>query len=160
VIRVGNGYDVHRLVPGRRLVLGGVEFESEVGLEGHSDADVALHAPCDALLGALALGDIGQHFPPSDERWRGADSLDLLRRVATLVGERGYRPGNVDLTIVAERPRIGPRVPEMRQRIADALGVEVGAVSVKATTNEGIGFVGRGEGIAALATATVIIGPR
>jgi 2-C-methyl-D-erythritol 2,4-cyclodiphosphate synthase len=160
VTRVGNGYDVHRLVPGRRLVLGGVEFESEVGLDGHSDADVALHALCDALLGALALGDIGQHFPPSDERWRGADSLDLLRRVAVLVGERGYRPGNVDLTIVAERPRIGPSVPEMRQRIADALGIEVGAVSVKATTNEGIGFVGRGEGIAALATATVIIGPR
>jgi len=158
--RVGIGYDVHRLVHGRRLVLGGVEFEGEVGLEGHSDADVALHALCDALLGAAALGDIGQHFPPSDERWRGADSLDLLVRVVEIVGRRGCRPGNVDLTIVAERPRIGPRVPEMRARIASALGLEADAVSVKATTNEGIGFVGRGEGIAALATATVIIAPQ
>jgi 2-C-methyl-D-erythritol 2,4-cyclodiphosphate synthase len=155
VARVGIGYDVHRLVGGRRLVLGGVRFDSEVGLDGHSDADVALHALCDALLGAAALGDIGQHFPPSDERWRGADSLDLLRRVVELIAERGYRPGNVDLTIVAERPRIGPRVPEMRARIAEALGVGVDAVSVKATTNEHLGFVGRGEGIAALAAAII-----
>ena len=153
--RVGIGYDVHRLVAGRRLVLGGVQFESEVGLDGHSDADVALHALCDALLGAAALGDIGQHFPPSDERWRGADSLNLLRRVVELIAERGYRPGNVDLTIVAERPRIGPRLGEMRARIAEALGVGVDAVSVKATTNERIGFVGRGEGIAAFATAII-----
>ncbi|HEV8637793.1 MAG TPA: 2-C-methyl-D-erythritol 2,4-cyclodiphosphate synthase [Chloroflexota bacterium] len=153
--RVGIGYDVHRLVAGRRLVLGGVRFDSEVGLDGHSDADVALHALCDALLGAAALGDIGQHFPPSDGRWRGADSLDLLRRVVELIAERGYRPGNVDLTIVAERPRIGPRVPEMRARIAEALGVGVDAVSVKATTNEHLGFVGRGEGIAALAAAII-----
>ncbi|HEY3083560.1 MAG TPA: 2-C-methyl-D-erythritol 2,4-cyclodiphosphate synthase [Chloroflexota bacterium] len=155
MVRVGIGYDVHRLVPGRRLVLGGVEFESEVGLDGHSDADVALHALCDALLGAAALGDIGQHFPPSDECWRGADSLGLLGRVVEILAERGYRPGNVDLTIVAERPRIGPRVGDMRARIAGALGVGVEAVSVKATTNEGIGFVGRGEGIAALATAII-----
>jgi 2-C-methyl-D-erythritol 2,4-cyclodiphosphate synthase len=155
VARVGIGYDVHRLVAGRRLVLGGVRFDSEVGLDGHSDADVALHALCDALLGAAALGDIGQHFPPSDGRWRGADSLDLLRRVVELIAERGYRPGNVDLTIVAERPRIGPRVPEMRARIAEALGVGVDAVSVKATTNEHLGFVGRGEGIAALAAAII-----
>jgi 2-C-methyl-D-erythritol 2,4-cyclodiphosphate synthase len=155
VARVGIGYDVHRLVAGRRLVLGGVRFDSEVGLDGHSDADVALHALCDALLGAAALGDIGQHFPPRDERWRGADSLDLLRRVVELIAERGYRPGNVDLTIVAERPRIGPRVPEMRARIAEALGVGVDAVSVKATTNEHLGFVGRGEGIAALAAAII-----
>ena len=153
--RVGIGYDVHRLVAGRRLVLGGVDFESEVGLEGHSDADVALHALCDALLGAAALGDIGQHFPPSDQRWRGADSLDLLRRVVALLAARGYAAANVDLTIVAERPRLGPRVAEMRQRIAGALGVGVEAVSVKATTNEGIGFVGRGEGIAAIATAII-----
>ena len=153
--RVGIGYDVHRLVPGRRLVLAGVELESEVGLDGHSDADVALHALCDALLGAAALGDIGQHFAPSDERWRGADSLDLLRRVVGLLDARGYRPGNVDLTIVAERPRIAPRVEEMRARIAGALGVGVEAVSVKATTNERIGFIGRGEGIAALATAII-----
>jgi len=153
--RVGIGYDVHRLVPGRRLVLGGVELESEMGLDGHSDADVALHALSDALLGAAALGDIGQHFPPSDQRWRGADSLDLLRRVAGLLARKRYYPVNVDLMIIAERPRIGPRVPEMRQRIAKALGVGVDAVSIKATTNEGIGFVGRGEGIAALATAII-----
>ena len=154
-MRVGIGYDVHRLVGGRPLVLGGVAIESELGLEGHSDADVALHALCDALLGAAALGDIGQHFPPSDQRWRGADSLDLLGRVAALLAEDGYRVGNVDLTVVAERPRLGPRVAEMRRRIAGALGVGVEAVSVKATTNEGIGFVGRGEGIAAIATAII-----
>jgi len=153
--RVGIGYDVHRLVPGRRLVLGGVELESEVGLDGHSDADVALHALSDALLGAAALGDIGQHFPPSDQRWRDADSLDLLRHVAGLLARKRYYPVNVDLMIIAERPRIGPRVPEMRQRIAKALGIGVDAVSIKATTNEGIGFVGRGEGIAALATAII-----
>jgi 2-C-methyl-D-erythritol 2,4-cyclodiphosphate synthase len=155
-MRVGIGYDVHRLVPGRRMVLGGVEFpESELGLDGHSDADVALHALADALLGAAALGDIGQHFPPSDERWRGADSVELLRRVVALVAERGYRPGNADVTIIAERPRIGPRVPDMRERISAALGLHAGDVSVKATTNERIGFVGRGEGIAAIAVATI-----
>jgi 2-C-methyl-D-erythritol 2,4-cyclodiphosphate synthase len=153
--RVGIGYDVHRLVPGRRLVLGGVEIPHDLGLDGHSDADVALHALCDALLGAAALGDIGQHFPPSDERWRGADSLDLLRRVRELLAERGYRVGNVDATIVAERPRIGPHAPLMRERIARALSIEPDAVSVKATTNEQIGFVGRGEGIAAIATAII-----
>lgn len=152
-MRVGIGYDVHRLTPGRPLILGGVRFESEVGLDGHSDADVALHALCDALLGAAALGDIGQHFPPGDRRWRGADSLDLLRRVVALLAEVGQRPGNVDLTIVAERPRIAPHVQAMRQRIAPILQTE--AVSIKATTNEQIGFIGRGEGIAAIAVATI-----
>lgn len=152
-MRVGIGYDVHRLVPGRPLMLGGVRFESEVGLDGHSDADVALHALCDALLGAAALGDIGKHFPPSDERWRGADSLHLLRRVVALLAEAGHRPGNVDLTIVAERPRIAPHVQTMRERIAPVLQIE--AVSIKATTNEQIGFIGRGEGIAAIAVATI-----
>jgi 2-C-methyl-D-erythritol 2,4-cyclodiphosphate synthase len=154
-VRVGIGYDVHRLVAGRRLVLGGVPIESELGLDGHSDADVALHALIDALLGAAALGDIGQHFPPSDGGWRGADSLDLLRRVVALLAERGYAAGNVDVTIVAERPRIGPHAPLMRERIAAALGLTPEDVSVKATTNERIGFIGRGEGIAALAVATI-----
>jgi 2-C-methyl-D-erythritol 2,4-cyclodiphosphate synthase len=154
-VRVGVGYDVHRLVAGRRLVLGGVPIESEVGLDGHSDADVALHALMDALLGAAALGDIGQHFPPGEERWRGADSLELLRRVVVLLAERGYRAHNADLTIVAERPRVGPHAPLMRARIAAALGLTSDDVSVKATTNERIGFVGRGEGIAALAVATI-----
>jgi 2-C-methyl-D-erythritol 2,4-cyclodiphosphate synthase len=154
-VRVGIGYDVHRLVAGRPLVLGGVAIESELGLDGHSDADVALHALMDALLGAAALGDIGQHFPPTEEKWRGADSLALLRRVVALLAERGYRAGNVDLTVVAERPRIGPHAPLMRERIAAALGLTADGVSVKATTNERIGFVGRGEGIAALAVATI-----
>jgi 2-C-methyl-D-erythritol 2,4-cyclodiphosphate synthase len=154
-VRVGIGYDVHRLVAGRPLVLGGVAIESELGLDGHSDADVALHALMDALLGAAALGDIGQHFPPSDERWRGADSLGLLRRVVAQLAERGYSPANADLTIVAERPRIGPQAALMRERIAAALGLTPTDVSVKATTNERIGFIGRGEGIAALAVATI-----
>jgi 2-C-methyl-D-erythritol 2,4-cyclodiphosphate synthase len=155
VPRVGIGYDVHRLVPGRRLVLGGVEIPNDLGLDGHSDADAALHALCDALLGAAALGDIGQHFPPSDERWRGADSLDLLRRVRALLAEAGYRPGNVDVTIVAERPKIAPHAQLMRERIADALQLKPADVSVKATTNEHLGFVGRAEGIAAIATAII-----
>jgi 2-C-methyl-D-erythritol 2,4-cyclodiphosphate synthase len=135
--RVGTGYDVHRLVPGRRLVLGGVEIPHALGLDGHSDAD------------------IGQHFPPSDDRWRGADSLDLLRRVVGLVAARGYRVGNVDVTVVAEQPKIGPHAASMRERIADALGVRTDDVSIKATTNEHLGFVGRQEGIAAIATAMI-----
>jgi len=155
--RVGIGYDVHRLVPGRRLVLAGVEIESELGLDGHSDADVALHALCDALLGAAALGDIGHHFPSGDARWKDADSLDLLQRVRELLAD--YAIGNVDITIVAERPRLAPHVDLMRTRIGDALGLAVSSVSVKATTNERIGFVGRGEGIAALAVATIVRTP-
>lgn len=155
-MRVGIGYDVHRIVPNRALVLGGVRFESDWGLDGHSDADVALHALCDALLGAAALGDIGKHFPPGDEKWRGVDSLDLLRRVGELIAGRGFSCGNADITIVAEQPKIGPRVEEMRARIAGALNVEADTISVKATTNERIGFIGRGEGIAAIAVATIM----
>ena len=151
--RVGQGYDVHPFEEGRKLVLGGVTFEGETGLAGHSDGDVAAHAVTDALLGAAALGDIGGHFPSTDARWRGADSIDLLRQVAKLVAAAGFRMGNVDLTVVAERPRIAPRVTEMRQRLAAALGVDTARVSVKATTTDGLGFTGRGEGIAALAVA-------
>jgi 2-C-methyl-D-erythritol 2,4-cyclodiphosphate synthase len=154
-VRSGIGYDVHRLVEGRRLILGGVEIAHERGLEGHSDADVLLHAIADALLGAAALGDIGRHFPPSDPRYAGADSRDLLRRVAALLAEAGYRPVNVDATVIAEAPRIGPHATAMRQAIAACLGLPPDAVSVKATTNERLGFAGRGEGIAALAVAVV-----
>jgi 2-C-methyl-D-erythritol 4-phosphate cytidylyltransferase/2-C-methyl-D-erythritol 2,4-cyclodiphosphate synthase len=153
--RTGIGYDVHRFAEGRRMVLGGVEIPFDRGLEGHSDADVALHAICDALLGAAGLGDIGKHFPPGDPRFKDADSLDLLRESARLVREAGYEPVNVDVAIVAEAPRIGPHVPLMRERIGAAIGIGAAAVGVKATTNEGMGFVGRQEGIAALATALV-----
>jgi len=152
-MRIGQGYDVHPFEEGRRLILGGVRFEGETGLAGHSDGDVATHAVIDALLGAAALGDIGGHFPSTDARLRDADSIDLLRQVAKLVAAAGFRMGNVDLTVVAERPRIAPRVTEMRQRLAAALGVDTARVSVKATTTDGLGFTGRGEGIAALAVA-------
>ena len=155
VTRTGIGYDVHRFAAGRRLVLGGVEIAHERGLEGHSDADVLLHAIADALLGAAALGDIGRHFPPSDPRFAGADSGDLLREVARLLREAGWAPVNVDATLIAEAPRIGPHAAAMRERIAACLGLPPDAVGVKATTNEGMGFVGRGEGIAALATAAI-----
>ncbi len=152
-MRIGQGYDAHPFEDGRRLVLGGVTFEGETGLAGHSDGDVATPAVIDALLGAAALGDIGAHFPSTDERWRGADSIDLLCQVAKLVVVAGFRVGNVDLTVVAERPRIGPRAKEMRERLASALGVDTARVSVKATTTDGLGFTGRGEGIAAHAVA-------
>jgi 2-C-methyl-D-erythritol 2,4-cyclodiphosphate synthase len=154
-MRIGFGYDVHRYAPGRRLVLGGVALAAPVGLLGHSDADVLTHAIMDALLGAAALGDIGHHFPPADPRWRDADSLDLLARVVALLGEHGWRVGNVDATVVMERPRLAPHIPAMRARLAGALGVAAGAVSIKATTNEGMGFVGRGEGAAAYAVALI-----
>ncbi len=149
--RIGQGYDVHRLEVGRRLVLGGVEIPHERGLEGHSDADVLLHALGDALLGAASLGDLGEHFPPGEERWRDASSLDLLARIVTLVGERGWGIVNCDLTLLAEQPRIAPFRDEMRRRIAGALGIPVDDVGLKATTNERLGAIGRGEGIAALA---------
>jgi 2-C-methyl-D-erythritol 2,4-cyclodiphosphate synthase len=155
MIRTGIGYDVHAFAPGRRLVLGGVEIPHELGLHGHSDADVLLHAIADALLGAAALGDIGLHFPPSDPVFKDADSLVLLAESARLVREAGFRPGNVDATVIAEAPKILPHAPLMRARIATALGLDTGEVSIKATTNEGMGFVGRGEGIAALAIATI-----
>ncbi|HLH73891.1 MAG TPA: 2-C-methyl-D-erythritol 2,4-cyclodiphosphate synthase [Chloroflexota bacterium] len=152
---IGFGYDVHRLVLGRRLVLAGVEFTSEVGLLGYSDADVAVHALMDALLGAAGLGDIGQHFPPGDSRFAEADSLALLRQVADMLRCRGWQIGNVDLTIVAEQPRINHHVPVMRHRLGEAMALDPTLVSVKATTNEGLGFIGRGEGIAAFAVAEI-----
>src|SRR5215212_2688181 len=155
-VRTGIGYDAHRFASGRRLILGGVEIAHDRGLDGHSDADVLLHAIADAVLGAAALGDIGQHFPPSDERFRDADSQVLLREVVRLVQEAGWVPGNVDATILAEAPRFGPHVPLMRERIAACLGLSPVVVSVKATTNEGMGAIGRSEGIAALATATLV----
>lgn len=152
---IGFGYDVHRLVPGRPLVLGGVTIPSERGLEGHSDADVVLHALMDALLGAAGLGDIGRHFPPTDPAYEGADSLELLRRVVALLAAEGYRPVNCDITVVAERPKIGPHVEAMRERISAVLDVEPRRVSIKATTNERMGFVGREEGVAAYAVALI-----
>ena len=155
-MRTGIGYDAHRFAVGRRLVLGGVEIAHERGLIGHSDADVLLHAIADALLGAAALGDIGQHFPPSDERFRDADSQELLREAVRLTRESGWAPAQVDVTVIAEAPRLAPHVPLMRERIAACLGVSLDAVGVKATTNEGMGAIGRGEGIAALATATLV----
>ena len=151
--RIGQGYDVHRLTEGRALVLGGVTVPYERGLLGHSDADVVLHALMDALLGAAALGDIGHLFPDSDGRYRGADSRALLREVARRLGEEGFTVGNVDVTLVAQRPKVAPYVPEMRRNIASDLGVDLDAVSVKATTEEGLGFTGTGEGMAAQAGA-------
>ena len=154
-MRVGHGYDVHRLVEGRKLILGGVEIPWEKGLLGHSDADVLLHALMDAMLGAAALGDIGQHFPDSDERYAGADSLQLLAEVSRLLTEAGYRLVNVDCTILAQRPKLMPHVSAMRANIARVLGVELDAVSVKATTEEGLGFTGDGSGIAAHAVVLI-----
>lgn len=153
--RSGIGYDVHQFAEGRRLVLGGVEIPHDRGLLGHSDADVLLHAIADALLGAAALGDIGVHFPPSDERYRGIDSLDILRHAGALLDNAGWQPVNIDATIVAEAPKINPHVPAMRARIAAATGLPEDAISIKATTNETMGFVGRGEGIAVIATAMI-----
>jgi 2-C-methyl-D-erythritol 2,4-cyclodiphosphate synthase len=150
-LRIGHGYDVHRLAAGRRLVLGGVEIPAERGLEGFSDADVVLHALGDALLGAAGLGDLGEHFPPGDERWRGADSLELLRRIAAMVRAAGWRVVNCDLSVIAEAPKLAPHRPAMRQRIAAAVGVSEDAVGIKATTHEGLGSLGREEGIAAFA---------
>ena len=150
--RVGIGWDAHRLEVGRPLVLGGVRVPSERGLAGHSDADVLTHAVMDALLGAAALGDIGQHFPDSDERWRDADSIELLRAVRGMLPEA---PVNVDATVLCEAPALGPYRAQMQQRLADALGLSAAAVNVKFTTAERMGFVGRGEGVAALAIATL-----
>ncbi|MEC8836189.1 MAG: bifunctional 2-C-methyl-D-erythritol 4-phosphate cytidylyltransferase/2-C-methyl-D-erythritol 2,4-cyclodiphosphate synthase [Pseudomonadota bacterium] len=155
-MRVGMGYDVHRLAEGEELWLGGIRIEHDRGLAGHSDADVALHAIVDALLGAIADGDIGSHFPPSDPQWKGASSDRFLAHAARLVTEAGYAVGNIDLTIICEAPKIGPHRQAMRERIADLLGVDINAISVKATTTERLGFTGRGEGIAAQAIASVI----
>lgn len=153
--RIGNGYDVHKLVEGRRCIICGVDIPYEKGLLGHSDADVALHALSDALLGAVALGDIGKHFPDTDARWKGADSRMLLRHVVDLLAERGFEPVNVDVTIIAQAPKMRPHIDAMRANVASDLGLPADCVSVKATTTEHLGFTGRGEGIAAQATALI-----
>ncbi|HWV56448.1 MAG TPA: 2-C-methyl-D-erythritol 2,4-cyclodiphosphate synthase [Longimicrobiales bacterium] len=154
-MRVGTGYDSHRFVTGRRLVLGGVEIPHEMGLAGHSDADAVCHAICDAILGAAGMGDIGALFPPTDERWRDADSIELLRTVVRTVEELNYQVVNVDATVVCESPRLAPHVPAMRERIADAIGIAPSFVSIKGKSNEGMGWTGRGEGIAVMAVALV-----
>ena len=152
-IRVGTGYDSHRFDPGRPLLLGGVHFPDSPGLKGFSDGDAVAHAVIDALLGAACMGDIGTHFPPGDEAWRGADSMDLLSRAVGMLREARWAVGNVDVTVICERPRIGPRAGEMRTRLAERMGVEADAVSVKGKSNEGLGWIGRGEGIAVQAVA-------
>lgn len=148
-MRIGHGYDVHRLVSGRKLILGGVDINYELGLLGHSDADVLVHAIMDAMLGALALGDIGQYFPDNDESYLGADSIELLKKVGELVKDKGYTVVNIDSTLLCQRPKLKPYIPDMRKTIAAALNIDADAVSVKATTEEGLGFTGNGEGIAA-----------
>ena len=155
MIRCGNGYDAHRLAAGRKLILGGVEIPHERGLEGHSDADVLCHAIADALLGAIAEGDIGHHFPNTDESIRGISSLEILEKVSALLEAKKARVVNVDATLLAEAPKIAPHIPAMREKIAAALWIEPSCVSIKATTNEGLGAIGRGEGMAAMAVATV-----
>lgn len=155
MIRIGQGFDVHALVEGRKLVIGGVEIAHSLGLLGHSDADVLLHAICDALLGAAGLGDIGKHFPDSDPRYKGIDSRELLRHVAGLLADRRYRVVNVDATIVAQAPRMAPHIPRMAANIAADIGVDASQVNVKATTTEELGFTGRGEGIAAQAVCLI-----
>lgn len=153
--RIGHGYDVHRLVQGRKCILGGVDIPYEKGLLGHSDADVLVHAVMDALLGAAALGDIGQHFPDTDPSYAGADSIALLREVGALLQKEGFSVGNIDAVILAQAPKMKPHIPAMRHNIAQALGIEDGCVSVKATTEEGLGFTGEGLGIAAHAVCLI-----
>jgi 2-C-methyl-D-erythritol 2,4-cyclodiphosphate synthase len=157
--RIGIGYDIHRLVESRKLVLGGVEIPYEKGLLGHSDSDVLTHAICDALLGAAALGDIGTHFPDTDPRWAGSSSLDFLAHVVELIAARGYQVGNIDATVLAERPKLKPYVQAIRERLASTLQIDVDRVSVKAKTNEGLGSVGRGEALAAQAIALLHASP-
>ncbi len=154
-MRIGTGYDVHKLTEGRRLIIGGVDIPYEKGLLGHSDADVLLHAIMDALLGAAALGDIGKHFPDSDETYKGASSIELMKKVAEILSENNYVIENVDSTIIAQRPKLAPYIETMRANIAEALGISQERVSVKATTEEGLGFTGSGEGIAAQAAALI-----
>lgn len=154
-MRIGNGYDVHRLVPGRKLVMGGVEIPFELGLDGHSDADVLLHAICDALLGAAALGDIGKHFPPSDNSFKNIDSRILLRRVKDLLTDKGYMVVNIDATIVAQRPKMLPFIQKMVQNVAEDLNTDICNINIKATTEEGLGFTGSGEGISAMAVCLI-----
>ncbi len=148
-MRIGHGYDVHRLTAGRKCIIGGVEIPHETGLSGHSDADVLAHAVMDAMLGALALGDIGQHFPDTDARYAGADSLALLRQVTALIAAQGFRLGNLDATVIAQAPRLAPHIAQMRENLAAAIGCEAGRISIKATTEERLGFTGAKEGVAA-----------
>ena len=159
-MRIGHGYDVHRLVEGRKLILGGVDIPFEKGLLGHSDADVLTHAVMDALLGAAALGDIGKLFPDSDPRYAGADSLQLATEVALCIRDAGYEIGNIDVTVLAQRPKLSPHIPLMREKLAAALRIPVSAIGVKATTEEGLGFTGTGEGIAAHAVCLLQSRPR
>ncbi|MGN0504444.1 MAG: 2-C-methyl-D-erythritol 2,4-cyclodiphosphate synthase [Ruminococcus sp.] len=154
-MRIGHGYDVHRLVEGRKLILGGVDIPYEKGLLGHSDADVLLHAIADALLGAAALGDIGKHFPDTDEKYKDADSLVLLGEVVKLLGEKGYKVGNIDATVIAQKPKLMTYIPKMRENIAETLGVDIDFVNIKATTEEKLGFTGSGEGISAHAVCVI-----
>ena len=154
-MRIGHGYDVHRLVEGRKLILGGVEIPFEKGLDGHSDADVLVHAVMDALLGAAALGDIGKLFPDNDDAYLGADRVELLKKVRNVLQEHGWKPGNLDATVIAQRPKLAPYIDTMRKRIADALETDAENVSVKATTEERLGFTGSGEGIAAHAVCLI-----
>jgi 2-C-methyl-D-erythritol 2,4-cyclodiphosphate synthase len=155
-LRIGNGFDVHAFGEGDHVMLGGVRVPHTRGLNAHSDGDVVLHALCDALLGALALGDIGRHFPPTDDRWKGADSRSFVRHCDALIRDRGWRVGNCDITVICERPKIGPHAQAMRETIAADLGIDIDAVSVKATTTEQLGFTGRGEGIAAQAVCLLV----
>ena len=154
-MRIGHGYDVHRLVEDRKLIIGGVEIPYEKGLLGHSDADVLTHAVMDAMLGAAALGDIGKHFPDTDERFKGADSIELMKHVAALLDGKGYRTENIDCTIIAQRPKLAPFIPLMKERLAQAAGIEPDRVNVKATTEEKLGFTGEGLGIACHAVALI-----
>lgn len=154
-MRIGIGYDVHRLAQDRKLIIGGVDIPYEKGLLGHSDADVLVHAVMDALLGACGLGDIGKHFPDTDERYKGADSIELLKRVGDMLAERGCTVGNIDAVIIAQRPKMAPHIDKMKENIAAALGIDVSMVNIKATTEEGLGFTGSGEGISSQAVAMV-----
>jgi len=154
-MRIGHGFDVHRLVAGRKCIIGGVDIPHDKGLEGHSDADVLLHAICDALLGAAALGDIGQHFPPSDNRYKGIDSRELLRHVVKLLKSKNYEVSNIDATVICEAPKLSPYIQAMCANIAADCGIAVGQINVKATTTEKLGFTGRGEGIAAEAVCVI-----
>jgi len=155
-IRIGQGFDVHAFGDGDHVMLGGVRVPHAYGVQAHSDGDVVLHALCDAILGALALGDIGRHFPPTDERWKGADSRAFLRHCDSLIRERGWLVGNCDITVICERPKVGPHAQAMREAMSSDLGIDVDAVSVKATTTETLGFTGRGEGIAAQAICLLV----
>lgn len=150
-MRIGQGYDVHRLVEGRKLILGGIEISHTLGLLGHSDADVLSHAITDAILGAAAMGDIGMHFPDTDDRWKGADSIELMKTAYAKVLDKGFEVENIDVTVMAERPKLRPYIDDIRANIAEALGIDLDRVSIKATTEEGLGFTGREEGIAAMA---------